>query len=570
LLEDLQGVLWIGTEKGLVRFEHNQFRAVPLSATVNGDQMVALAGGRTVRIFASTEGPALYTLRNDLFSSYDLGVTRPIDCFFLDHLRHTAWMGTLGAGLLRWQNGNIAHVRVKDGLYDNRIYNILDDGRGYFWMASSKGIFRVSRSELEALADGKGRLVKSVPFSTGQLRFECRSGVQPAACRTHDGRLWFSTTNGLVVVDPGRLTRSTVPPPVQITAVLVNGVRIATSRALKLTPSQRNVEIRYAGLSFVSPEKVTFRYKLEGFDKGWTEAGSRREAFFTNLPPKQFKFLVYGRNANGDLSVSPAALEFTVEPRLYQRVWFIPLLVVLIATGAFAGYRLRVKHLRQKFDLVLAERSRIARELHDTLLQGLSGVTMQLQALWMRMPPSRERQFLAGVIEDAGACSQEARQSLWDLRAQTTQREPFSEKLKSICSDIAQKSGISLKLDIEPVSLQALPETEYQLMRIAREAVTNAVAHANAAVLTVQLRVDRGQLRLSFEDNGIGFDAQNGVQLLGHFGLIGIRERAEEMGAELMVSSSPGKGTQIAVQLNLTKARRSQSNAEPHVEHQIR
>lgn len=569
LFEDREGTLWIGTDKGIARFQNGQFVSTPLGTAANPDLVLALAGGRTVRVFASTDAPALYTLRDQAFTPYALGVTRAVDCFFLDHAQHTAWMGTLGSGLLRWKNGNIARVRVRDGLYDNRIYDILDDDRGNFWIASSKGIFRVNRSGLDALADGKIRSVNSMPFSTGQLRFECRSGVQPAACRTRDGRLWFSTTNGLVMIDPANLTQNSVPPPVQITAVLVNGEPISLSRPLNLKPEQKNVEIRYAGLTFVSPQKTTFRYKLVGFDKEWTEAGTRRQAFFTNLPPKHFQFLVYAQNATGATSTSPALIEFTVQPKIYQRLWFFPMLGLLLAGAAIFMYRLRMQHLRKRFDLVLAERSRIARELHDTLLQGLSGITMQLQALWMRMPVSKEKQFLTAIIEDAGACSQEARQSLLGLRARGPRTQEFSDKLAQICREVLEESHVSLKLDLQPVGLQALPETEYQLLRIAREVVSNTLAHADATVLHVHLRVQKGQLTLVFEDNGIGFVAQNGVQLLDHFGLVGMRERAEEIGATLTLSSSPGAGTKITIQLPLAKVRTPESNAERGVEHQI-
>lgn len=567
LVEDSQGSLWAGTENGLSRFANGRFSSVHLSAETKSDDIVALARGNTIRLFASTSSPGFFVLRDNAFTSHEMGVTRPVDCFFLDSTHRTAWMGTLGAGLLRWQNGNVTRVRVKDGLYDNRIYDILDDAHGNFWMASSKGIFRVSRAQLDALADGRARGVDSMPFSTGQLRFECRAGVQPAACRTHDGRLWFSTTNGLVVVDPANLSRRSVPPPAQITAVLVNGERVATSPVLALNPNQRNVEIRYAGLSFVLPEKVTFRYKLDGFDKNWTEAGIRREAFFTNLPPKHFKFLVYARNANGESSLAPASIEFTIEPTLYQRVWFFPLMALVLTGLAFFVYRMRMQHLRQRFDLVLAERSRIARELHDTLLQGLSGVTMQLQALWMRMPPSKDKQFLGAIIEDAAACSQEARQSLWGLRTSGPRSRQFTDKLVELCREIVQDSPISLELDVQPIGLQSLPETEFQLLRIAREVVTNTVAHADAGVLRVRLLIVKGVLRLTFEDDGVGFNAQNGVQLLDHFGLVGIRERAQEIGAELDLQSSPGAGTTIRIILPLTKVRSSESNAEPRVEH---
>ncbi|HEX4748061.1 MAG TPA: two-component regulator propeller domain-containing protein, partial [Bryobacteraceae bacterium] len=570
LVVDSGGVLWAGTNRGLARFEDGRFVSASLTKVPNDTNVIALARGNTTRLFVSTDSPGFYTLHGDTFSSHDLGVARPVDSIFLDTVRRAAWMGTLGAGLLRWQNGNVARVRVRDGLYDNRIYDIIGDSVGNFWISSSKGIFRVSRAQLDSLADGKTRVIDSMPFSTGQLRFECRSGVQPAACRTSDGRLWFSTTSGLVMIDPASVGRKYPPPPTQITSVLANGERVSAIGALKFKPGQKNVEIRYAGLSFVSPEKVTFRYKLEGFDKEWTEAGPRREAFFTNLPPKQYRFVVYARNANGDVSAIPASADFTVEPTFYQQLWFFPLVGMALVAAAYFVYRMRMQHLRQRFDLVLAERSRIARELHDTLLQGLSGVTMQLQALWMRMPPSRDKQFLSAVIEDAAACSQEARQSLWGLRTQGPRSQQFTDKLANVCREVVEESGVALDLDLQPIGLQSLPETEYQLLRIAREVVSNTVAHADAAVLRVRLAINKGQLHLSFEDNGIGFDAQNGVQLLDHFGLVGIRERAKEIGADLDLNSTPGTGTTIKITLPLTNLRGSESNAEASIEHHTR
>jgi ligand-binding sensor domain-containing protein/signal transduction histidine kinase len=554
LMEDVDGTIWAGTDRGLQRLQGDHFRAASLAPFPATDSVIALAGGHTVRVFASTERGGFYAMRDRTFAQYSVDTTRAVDCFFLDHVRHTAWMGTLGGGLLRFQNGAVVHVRVKDGLYDNRIYQIVDDGRGNLWMASSKGIFRVSQQELDAFADGTIRSVLSVPFSTGQLRFECRAGVQPAACRTHDGRLWFSTTNGLVEVDPAHLTRASIPPRTAVSAVIVNGERMNAAHKLKLNSDQRNVEIRYAGLSFVSPEKVTFRYKLEGFDKEWTEAGSRREAFFTNLPPGHFHFVVYARSANGDLSGRPADLVFTVAPKLYQHTWFFPLLVLLAAAGGFATYRVRVNTMRRRFDLVLAERTRIARELHDTLLQGLSGVTMQLQALWMRMPASRDRKFLAGIIEDAGACAQEARRSLWGLRSPSTHKTNFSERLVQLCREVSEGSGVAVLFDVQPVNLQSAPEAEYQLLRIAREVVSNTLTHANADTLNVQVQIRDSHLHMAFEDNGIGFKAQTGIGLLDHFGLVGIRERAEEIGAELTVSSTPGSGARIAIDLPLSRA----------------
>ena len=569
LFVDSQGSLWAGTNKGLSRFDGTRFVREKAAGGLNSNRVVAFAGGRDVRLFTSTDAPGFYLLRDGQWSSYSPGVTRSVDCYLLDHTRHSAWMGTLGAGLLRWRNGTFTHVRVKDGLYDNRIYAILKDNSGNFWMASSKGIFRVSQRELDDFADGKIRFITSIPFSTGQLRFECQSGVQPAAYRSHDGRLWFSTTNGLVVVDPNRLVTNTIPPPAQITAIFINGQRIDPHNEVRLKPSERNLEIRYAGLSFVSPERVLFRYILDGYEKSWTEAGSRREAFFTNLPPGNYRFKVLTRNADGIWSTQPAVLNFTIEPRLYQRAWFLPILAlgILLATGA--AYRMRIRRLKQRFGVVLAERSRIARELHDTLLQGVAGLTMQLQALWTRLPPSKEKQFLAEIINDAARCATEARHSLWGLRAADTAAPVgFSDKLENLARRAVEGRAISLSLNLQPVCLREFPEIEHQLLRIAHEVISNTLAHADAKNIDIHLRLQDRQLDLVFEDNGIGFEAER-QQPFGHFGLIGVRERADEIGAKLTVTSLLGCGTRICIRVLLAASDLSEGNVHAGLEHQI-
>lgn len=570
LFVDMQGTLWAGTNNGLSLFNGSRFITENVGSKSNPNAVVALAGGRTARLFVSTEESGFYLLRNSQWSSEFLDVTRSVDCYFLDHAHHTAWMGTLGSGLLRWQNGTITHVRVKDGLYDNRIYSLLRDNSANFWMASSKGIFRVSQKELDDFADGKIRSVTSIPFSTGQLRFECQSGVQPAAYQTRDGRLWFSTTSGLVVVDPNHLVSNKIPPSVQVTAILINGQRVDSHKEVQLKPSERNIEIRYAGLSFISPEKVSFRYILDGYDKVWTEAGTRREAFFTNLPPGHFGFKVLARNADGIWSAQPAVLKFTIEPRLYQRAWFFPLLVVAFALAIVTGYRVRIRRLKQRFNLVLAERSRIARELHDTLLQGLAGISMQLQALWTKLPPSKEKQFLGDILQDARRCATEARHSLWGLRASGTAGSlEFSDKLAKVSRQAVNGKPISLSLQLQPIFLNEFPEAEYQLLRIVQEVISNTLAHARAENIGIHLRVLDRQLDLTLEDDGIGFDTAD-QQAFGHFGLVGIRERAEEIDAELTVTSLPGRGTRVSIRLPLAGSALLSSNVDAGLEHQMR
>ncbi len=570
LFVDMQGVLWVGTETALQHLEGKRLvESLLQPRPAYQSAVVALSGSQTVPLFASLDGPGLYQFRNGKLALDALPTTHAIDCFFIDHLHHAIWMGTLGSGLLRWKNNSIVHVYVKDGLYDNRIYSILQDENSNFWLASSKGIFRVSRDELDRFADGKLKNVVSIPFTTGQLRFECKSGVQPAACRTRDGRLWFSTTSGLVVLDPNHLQANRVAPPVSISAMLINGTRLPLYQEARLKPREtNNVEIRYAGLSFISPEKVTFRYRLVGYDRAWLDAGTRREAFYTNLPPGNFEFRVEARNADGIWSAQPALLRFIVEPKLYQRWWFFPLLLVLLALAIGAGWRIRVRRLRSRFNHVLAERNRIARELHDTLLQGLAGVTMQLQALWTKLPSSPEKKALAEIISDAGQCSAEARRSLWGLRNNSAGGLEFADKLVNLARQAVSDRNMSLSLRVEPVPLRGHPDIEYQLLRIAGEAIANALKHSGATRLGVNLHTADGVLVLAIEDDGIGFVTST-KPVNQHFGLQGMRERASEIGADMSVASSPENGTRIEVSLRMPADFRPAGNRETVAEHQL-
>jgi signal transduction histidine kinase len=321
-------------------------------------------------------------------------------------------------------------------------------------------------------------------------------------------------------------------------------------------------------LSFVSPEKVTFRYRLVGYDKAWLDAGTRREAFYTNLPPGNFEFRVEARNADGVWSTQPGLLRFIVEPKLYQRWWFFPLLLLVLALAIAAGWRVRIRQLRTRFNHVLAERNRIARELHDTLLQGLAGVTMQLQALWTKLPPSPEKRALAEIISDAGQCSAEARRSLWGLRNNSTGGLEFANKLVNLARQAVSDRNMALSLRVEPVTLRDYPDTEYQLLRIAGEAIANALKHSQATQLSVNLHLTHDVLVLAIEDDGVGFSTL--AKPAGeHFGLQGMRERAAEIGAEILVESSPESGTRIEVSLRLPDDFRTRGNLETVAAHQL-
>ncbi len=270
---DAGGTVWAATGKGLFRFDGRSFQP----AGKVKEQIVALGGGRQTQLFVSTAHDGLLRLAGGEFTnSKEIDPRRTIRSYYIDSGRHVAWMGTLGHGLVRWDNGKVTYYRVSAGLYDSSIYAILRDRSDNFWFASAKGIFRVSESDLDLFAQGKIPRVRSVPFSTGKFRFECQEMAQPAAVQSRDGRMWFSTTNGIVAVDPDRIPRNEIPPPIRIESIFVNGEKIEHLDGERLKPWEKNLEIRYSALTFVNPEKVAFRYMLEGYDRAWTDAGSRR------------------------------------------------------------------------------------------------------------------------------------------------------------------------------------------------------------------------------------------------------------------------------------------------------
>jgi signal transduction histidine kinase len=541
------GGLWVGTQAGLALLEQGRFVAMPdaprgvvttLGQDASGNLLVATTRGVYVR------GPGGFREQKQ-----DGVPIRGVDTFFLDP-DGLVWMGTDGFGLkLMDRAGKIAGITVSDGLFDSEIFGILRDAQDRFWMGCSKGLFSVSRAELRRFAAGEIRRVSSSPYSPtdGGRIIEGRSRVQPALWRRRDGIMWFSTTHGLIVLEPNR-QRSVAPLPVVIEDPVVNGQPVRPGAMARLAPGQKNIELDYTALSFYAPNRTSFRYILEGFDKDWINADIRREAFYTNLPPGSFRFRVTACTVDGLCNETGAAIEFTLASHYYQRVWFWALAAGLVALVVWLGYQVRIRQLREKYDLILAERSRIARELHDTLIQGFSGITMALQALASRLKTMEERGTLDEIITDAARCLRETRQSVAGLRAVRGPQSGLASAIEDAAREIAGAKDVRLKFRLEP-NLHALPaEVEYNLLRIAREAVTNSVKHSGARAIEVSLESDAEAVNLAVKDDGLGFsrDTNGGP---GHYGLIGMKERAAQIGAEIEWTSQPGGGTTVAVRL---------------------
>ncbi len=453
-----------------------------------------------------------------------------------------------------WNGDKFHRFTVKDGLYDDEVFGIVSDNEDRLWMACSRGIFFVSRAELLKFAAGEIARLTSTPFSPtdAQRTIACQAGVEPAVWKMQDGRIWFSTDHGVIIIDPAHMRRILPPPPVHVEEVQVNGQEVNLDRNPELPPGRTNLYFRYTALSFASPSRITFRHQLEGFDKSWVEAGTRREAFYTNLPPGSYRFRVSAANLDGTWNEAAHVVPLTLHPYFYQTRWFFPLIAGLAALAGGIAFRLRVLQVKSRLNAVLAERSRIARELHDTLIQGFSGVTMQMQALAARLRLSPDRKTLDEIIQDAGHCLREARRSVGGLRSTPGKSTGLADAVGQAARQLTETRDVRLSLRLEE-SPQPIPvDVEYNLLRIAQEAITNVVKHSRARTIEVSLDCTPQQLRLTVHDDGVGFAVESCEHAPpGHYGLIGMRERASQINADLQLQSQPGKGTTVRLELAL-------------------
>ena len=550
LYRDGQGILWVGTESGLTEYKNGSFEIPEGSPS---DPVLALAGDQKGRPVFSTEHGLFRVENGAVHEIAPNGASlRNVDAIYLDP-EGSVWLGTSGNGLRLLEEAGgqpkATLLLMRDGLFDSEIYGIVADDQDRLWFACSKGIFSVLRKELRRFAAGEIKKVTSTPYSpTDALRvIECKPGVQPGIWKMRDGRLWFSTIRGLIVLNPSRLTRNVPPPPVVIENPIVNGRPEGAEEIGRLAPGQKNVEFNYTGLSYVAPTRLTFRYILEGYDKDWVAAGTRREAYYTNLPPRTYRFRVTACNADGICNEAGSAVEFTLAPHYYQRIWFIPALVALAGLIAWVLYRLRIRDIRERYDLIVAERSRIARELHDTLIQGFSGITMELQAFLGRLRSVEERHKLQDIIEDCATALRETRRSVAGLRRAPKSDSGLEASIAQAARQITETKDVLLKLRLSKTPPGLTPDAEYNLLRIASEAISNAVKHSGARTIEVALESNGDTVRLRVSDDGSGFQAENGHSRTGHYGLIGMRERAAQIGAELEFDSAPGRGTTVTI-----------------------
>ncbi len=514
IYEDAGGVLWVGTLGGLSRFEGGSFKTYTTREGLSDNVVISIHGDAAGQL----------------------------------------WIGTNGGGLNLFRKGRFTSFTTRDGLPNDTIYRVLEDGRGRLWMSCNKGVFSLNKSDLEEFAAGRRRALEPVLYGTadGMRTRECSGGGHPSAWRDRAGRLWFSTIKGVATIDPEHMPTNTQPPPTVVEQVRVDGEALAAARDLSLPPGKSRFDFYYAGLSFVAPEKVRYRYKLEGFDPDWVDGGDRRVAYYTNLGPGDYNFKVIACNNDGVWSSQPATFSFRLRPHFYRTYWFYALVFVASGLLAWQLYALRLRQVRARYGAVLQERNRIAREIHDNLAQEILGISVQLEivARTMASAPDAARKHLDRARALVRSSVAEARRYVWDLRSQSLDERDLPAALAEMTRRLTAESGVQTQFNVSGTFRPLAPQVENNLLRIGQEAVGNAVRHAQAQAVTVSLDFGTREVRLEVKDDGRGFDAESyDGGKGGHFGLVGMRERAEQMGGAVTFKSEPGRGTEVSVRV---------------------
>jgi signal transduction histidine kinase/streptogramin lyase len=579
LFQDRGGSVWAGFEDRLARVEGDVLQEIQPPAGLKTVDVRALADDSAGRLYVGLNGGGL--LRHSggqwtRFSKSDGLSDDRVWSLYVD-AENTVWIGNYDKGLSRYKAGKTFHFSEPSFRLPKLVGSILEDNTGNLWLSSNRGIYRVAKTELNDLADGKGAALNTIHYGQrdGLATSECMSGVQPVAWKGNDGRLWYATAAGVAVIDPSRLPINSVSPPIAIEEVFMDDTEAPKkSGVVTIPPGKHRLEIRFTALSLTAPEKLRFKYQLEGFDQNWVDVGTRRSAYFTAVQPGHYRFQVKGTNNDGVWSESNATLAVIVLPLYWQTGWFRASALALVAGLGLLGYHHRITTLKreraaqEEFSRRLIEsqeqeRKRISAELHDGLGQSL--LLIRNRAILNRdnstpsLPSDAPAQFEA-ISEAALQAINEVRSIAYDLRPYELDRLGLTKALESIAQRAAAAGGFRTELELDLIDDLLPPEFEINLYRIVQEAVTNAVKYAQAKTLTLILKAQEHALRLVVRDDGRGFALANGLpdpSVKGGLGLVGISERARIMGGQANFESAPGQGTTLTVNIPLPNRERN-------------
>jgi signal transduction histidine kinase/ligand-binding sensor domain-containing protein len=484
----------------------------------------------------------------------------------------TLW-GAAAGGVVGYKDRNLQLLNERNGLPCRATLSTISDLHNDLWIQAPCGLVRIEHSELERWWANPESKLKISTFTALQGFRAGYPGGRPAVTRDTEGKLWFQNQNAVMAVDPENLAANPIVPPVHVENVIADRNAYPIQSDFRLPARTRQLELDYTGLSYVVPSKVLFRYRLDGYDHQWQEPGTRRAAFYNDLPPGSYTFHVIACNDSGLWNTEGASLQFRILPAYYQTAWFKALCVVAFMALLWALFQLRLHQIQQRFvaglEASVGERIRIARELHDTLLQGFQGLMGQIQAAINMLPrkPEKAKEALEEAVFATEQAIAEGRDAIRDLRPEPVAQRDLPELLNAAGKELAivQESighSPSFRVTVEGEIRTLSVMLQDEVYRIAREVIRNAFRHAAASRIEVEVHYDEDQLRLRIRDDGKGIDpevvAAGGRQ--GHWGISGMRERAKRIGAQLDFWCEDGAGTEVQLKVPGTTAYEKRQN----------
>jgi len=556
IYKDADGSIWLGTRRGLAHYNEGRVTNYTTADGLASDLVGAVLRGQNGCLWVGTL-KGLTCLRNnkvDRALVFSVLAQDPITALFQDS-EGILWIGTEANGLACVRGASAFQFSSSLGL-PRTISGVVEDAQRQLWLTSPHGLYRVDKAALNAYARGQHTDVSVVSYGTadGLPVNDFGGGGHPTVWRDEQNTLWFPSARGIVSINTHNADPIQVTPRVSIEGVIADDRHLDPSRMVKLAPGLARLSFEYTGFNFAAPHQIQFRYRLDGFDKSWVEAGRRRTAYYTNLTPGNYRFRLAARNEDGRWSSEAATLSFELQPRFYQTRLFSLVTFMIVAGIAYALYLWRVNRVRTQFYAVIAERNRIAREIHDTLAQGLVGISVQLQLIKRLIPSSKQsaEEVLDSTQELVQNSLNEARRAIWNLRFDSGVEEDLPSRLSKAIRQAVQNRPLKVKLEVSGIYRRLPSRIEDEVIRIGQEAVTNVVRHANATRLDIRLIFGATKAEMNISDDGQGFASQDRVKGADqHFGLRGMRERAAGINGKLSLTSSIGRGTQICLELPL-------------------
>ncbi len=564
VLEDRAGTLWLGSHDGLTRVKDGHATHLTTKDGLAADSVEALFEDREGALWVGTLSNGVTRISNGQMTSWstrDGLAVNHVKVFYQDALG-TLWVGTHGGGVSRFKDGRFANISTRQGLYNDQIFQILEDDRGNLWMNCNTGIWRTSLKQLNEVADGRRTAVESFAYGTadGMLSSE-GVGANLAGWKLRDGSLWFPTTKGIVAIDPRR--RDTDPPRVLIEGVTIDREPLPPAGPVRLTPAQENLEIRYTGLSWSRPQAIRFRFQLAGLDHGWVDAGSRRTAYYSHLPPGSYTFKVTADNGDGVWDAAGETLAIVVLPRVYQTWWFRAAVASSLVALVWVSWRYRIGQVRrtqlaqeafsrQLIESQERERQRIAAELHDSLGQNLLVVRNRALLGALSQPDDEARKQFNEISATVAQTLEEVRAISHNLRPHHLDQLGLTTTIRATIEQVTESSGIEIRSELDDIDGVFPPADEITIYRILQESLNNVVKHSGARDAHVTVRCHEHHVEMTIQDYGQGFAARvsnAGAGDCGGFGLKGLAERVHMLGGTYTIESAPGRGTTVTVRL---------------------